>query len=164
MRTLAPLSTKTFFYINPYMWLNGCFRAFWDWELENWKVMLHFYSTIQTVWMIYEEKAARVSVIRSFQIQLKSLLVSTTGFFHPRWNSGCHGIYSTVARTLSSNIYTEPSDWAAAMMQDSLTPNLSWAPIETCTSSTLLTPELSLFVCRSSSPPLSFLLCPLFII
>lgn len=49
------------------------------------------------------------------------------GVFFPgvRWNGGCYGIYSAVARTLPLNILTEPFHWPAAMMQDSLTPNLS---------------------------------------
>lgn len=51
---------------------------------------------------------------------------------------GCYGIYSAVARTLPLNISSLPSHWSAAMMQDSLTPNLSRAPIETCQPALLL--------------------------
>lgn len=51
-----------------------------------------------------------------------------------RWNGGCYGIYSAVARTLPLNVLTEPRHWPATMMQDSLTPDLSRAPIETCPS------------------------------
>lgn len=47
---------------------------------------------------------------------------------------GCYGIYSAVARTLPLNISCQPFHWLATMMQDSLTSNLSRAPIETCQS------------------------------
>lgn len=64
---------------------------------------------------------------------------------------GCYraryGIYSAVARTLPLNISFEPFHWLAVMMQDSLTPNLSRAPIET-----------SLHFLSLSLPPLSLLL------
>lgn len=54
--------------------------------------------------------------------------------FHVGCYRGCYGIYSAVARTLPLNISSQPFHWLAAMMQDSLTPNLSRAPIETCQS------------------------------
>lgn len=54
--------------------------------------------------------------------------------FHVGCYRGCYGIYSAVARTLPLNISSQSFHWLAAMMQDSLTPNLSRAPIETCQS------------------------------
>lgn len=80
--------------------------------------------------------------------------------FSRRWNGGCYGIYSAVARTLPLNILTEPFHWPAAMMQDSLTPNLSWAPIETCPSA--FPPLSSLLLCHSLSHTSPFLTFSLF--
>lgn len=64
---------------------------------------------------------------------------------------GCYGIYSAVARTLPLNISSLPSHWPASMMQDSLAPNLSRAPIETCQSAfPLLFPAFCLSIIVSS--------------
>lgn len=115
-------------------------------------------STHKKGYILYDHKSEYVDY-NPFTCMQKQLsvrvcaCVCVQGFvFGLRRNGGCYGIYSAVARTLPLNILTEPFHWPATMMQDSLTPVLSWAPIETCPSAF---PPFSLpshsFLCHSLS-------------